>query len=88
MFVFEIKGNSATSCRLAASPKVLIDDGGSMPEGVEQPKIIRWKRPCGNEVSDRPLEIEDLGDPGTYEIAVSIPEDSAVKLVISVISEE
>ena len=60
LFVFEIKGNSATSCRLAASPKVLIDDGGSMPEGVEEPQIIRWKRPCGNEVSDRPLEIEDL----------------------------
>jgi hypothetical protein len=86
LFVFEIKGNSATSCRLAASPKVLIDDGGSMPEGVEQPQIIRWKRPCGNEVSDRSLEIEDLGDPGTYEIAVSLPEDCAVKLGMSVIT--
>ena len=43
LFVFEINGNSVTSCRLAASPKVLIDDGGSMPEGVEQLRSLLEK---------------------------------------------
>ena len=84
LFNFDIYGDIDNNVQIEATPGILIDDGGSPAEGQDLPRVIRWKTPDGREIQHCDV-IDHVGTKGTYEVSLSLPDELAVKLSVSIV---
>ena len=86
IFEFYTQNRPTGNFLIKASPKIKMDDGGSLPVGLCQPEVIEWTLPSG-EMYINESHIDYLYSKEPYSVTVSLPAECVISLNLSVLEK-
>jgi len=84
---FVLEQQAGRTLTIVAKAAVALDEGSvetDPPDGADTPRVIRWTDNRGKVVSKSDRVTIKPGAAGTWSVAVSIPQDAAIGVELSV----
>ena len=86
IFEFYTQNRPTGNFLIKASPKIKMDDGGSLPVGLSQPEVIEWTSPSGEKHINE-SQIDYIYSDEPYTVTVSLPAECVISLSLSVLEK-